>query len=377
VTAARTALIVGAGIAGMTAAGELARAGIEVDLIEREPEPVFHGIGILLLPPTVRCMRTLGLADACVERGFPQYDAATFSADGTLLARAPMAALAGPDLPPAIGIMRASFGDILRERAADAGVRLRWGTTVTALAAGDDGVHADLSDGTTARYDLVVGADGLRSRVRALLFPEHPPPVHIGQSIWRVRVGMRPPDLHGHRLFLGETTRAGFNAILPDDMYLYCLHQTDEGQPVPGRDASHALLMDILAGYGGLVAEVRDLLTPESPVHYGPLYTSFIAGPWHRGAAIVIGDAAHATPPHLASGAGLAIEDAIVLAECLREADSVTSAFAAFMGRRYERCRLVIEASRTLSRWDLDPDAPRHQAGPLMDATWAALSEPI
>jgi 2-polyprenyl-6-methoxyphenol hydroxylase-like FAD-dependent oxidoreductase len=111
----RTALIVGAGIAGMTAAGELARAGIEVDLIEREPEPVFRGIGILLLPPAVRSMEMLGLADACLERGFPQVDSATFLADGTLLARTPMVGLAEGDLPPAIGIARSAFGDVLRE----------------------------------------------------------------------------------------------------------------------------------------------------------------------------------------------------------------------------------------------------------------------
>jgi 2-polyprenyl-6-methoxyphenol hydroxylase-like FAD-dependent oxidoreductase len=377
VTAARTALVVGAGIAGMTAAGELARAGIEVDLVEREPEPAFRGIGILLLPPAVRSMRMLGLAEECLERGFPQVDSATFTAGGALLARTPMAGLAGPDLPPAIGILRASFGEILRARAHDAGVRLRCGLTVAAIADDDGGVDVGFTDGTSGRYDLLVGADGLRSSIRAMVLPEEPPPSHIGQSVWRVRVGMRPPDVHGQMLFLGATTRAGFNAIQPDDMYLYCLHRTDEGQPAGGRDESHALLMEILAEYGGLVGEVRELLTPESPSHYGPLHTGFIDGPWHRGATILIGDAAHATPPHLASGAGLAIEDAIVLATSLRECATVRAAFASFMQRRFERCRLVIDASRTLSRWDVDPDAPRDGAGALMDATWAALGRPI
>jgi 2-polyprenyl-6-methoxyphenol hydroxylase-like FAD-dependent oxidoreductase len=375
--AAATALVVGAGIAGMTAAGELARAGIEVDLIEREPEPVFRGIGILLLPPAVRSMQMLGLAEACLERGFPQVDSATFTADGTLLARTPMAGLAGPGLPPAIGIPRAAFGEILRERADAAGVRLRCATTLAALADRDGGAEVEFTDGTSARYDVVVGADGLRSSVRAMVFPEQPAPVHIGQSVWRIRVGMRPPDVNGQMLFLGATTRAGFNAIRPDDMYLYCLHRTEEGEPAPEPDAAHALLMGILAEYGGLVGEVRHLLTPASPVHYGPLYTGFVTGPWHRGATILIGDAAHATPPHLASGAGLAIEDAIVLAECLREHSTVPAAFAAFMARRYERCRLVIDNSRTLSRWDLDPEASGAGAGALTTDTWEALSRPI
>lgn len=148
----------------------------------------------------------------------------------------------------------------------------------------------------------------------------------------------RPEELNGQLLFLGATTRAGFNPILADDMYLYCLHQTDDSRPHLTRHESHALLIEQLAEYGGLVGEIRGRLTPDSRSYYGPLYTSFIAGPWHRGRVILIGDAAHATPPHLASGAGIAIEDAIVLARCLRESDTVAEAFALFMEQRYERC---------------------------------------
>jgi 2-polyprenyl-6-methoxyphenol hydroxylase-like FAD-dependent oxidoreductase len=370
----RTALIVGAGIAGMTAAGGLAPAGIEVDLIEREPQPVFRGIGILLLPPAVRSMEMLGLAEACLERGFPQVDSATFLADGTLLARTPMVGLAEGDLPPAIGIARSAFGDVLRERAEAGGVRLRCGLTVEAL---DESGDVRFSDGTTGSYDVVVGADGLRSSVRATLFPDQPEPMFIGQSVWRVLVGMRPPDVHGQMLFLGARTRAGFNAIRADDMYLYCVHETAEHDVPAGPAESHARLMGLLEEYGGLVADVRPLLTPNRPLHYGPLYTTFVEGPWHRGSAVLIGDAAHATPPHLASGAGIAIEDAIVLARCLRDEATVRAAFEAFMDRRYERCRMVIENSRTLARWDLDPDASGGQAAALMTDTWAALAQPI
>lgn len=375
--AARTALVVGAGIAGMTAAGELQRQGIDVELIEREPEPVFRGIGIVLLAPAVRSMHMLGLADACLERGFPQYESETRSADGRLIARTPMVGLLGNEYPPSIGIARAVFGEILRDRVLTAGVRLRCGLTVTAIAEAADGVEVELSDATSGRYDLVVGADGLRSSVRRMLFAEQPDPIYIGQCAWRVLIGTRPDELNGQLLFLGATTRAGFNPILPDDMYLYCLHQTDDGRPHLTRDQSHALLIEQLAEYGGLVGEVRERLTPDSPSYYGPLFTSFIAGAWHRGRVILIGDAAHATPPHLASGAGIAIEDAIVLARSLSRCDTVAAAFALFMSQRYERCRMVIENSRRLSRWDLDPHAPRDQAAALTTDTWAALGEPI
>jgi 2-polyprenyl-6-methoxyphenol hydroxylase-like FAD-dependent oxidoreductase len=377
VNAARTALIVGAGIAGTTAAGALQRKGIQVRLIEREPEPTFRGIGIVLLPPAVRSMHMLGLVDACLQRGFPQDVSRTHSADGTVLARRPLVGLAGPEDPPAIGLPRPAFGEILCDWAVEAGVDLRYGLTVTAIDDCEDGVEVELSDGTSGHYDVVVGADGLRSAVRAMVFPEQPAPTYIGQGIWRVLVGVRPPQVDGQLLFLGKTTRAGFNPILSDDMYMYFLHQTDEGRPHLTRDQSHELLIGLLAEYGGLVAEVRDLLTPDNASHYGLLYTIFVAGDWHRGRVILIGDAAHATPPHLASGAGIAIEDGIVLARCLSECDTVGSGFELFMRRRYERCRMVIENSRTLSRWDLDPNAPGGQAATLTTDTWAALSAPI
>jgi 2-polyprenyl-6-methoxyphenol hydroxylase-like FAD-dependent oxidoreductase len=377
VGAARTALVVGAGISGMIAAAELSRAGVEVDLIEREPEPVFRGIGILLLPPALRSMQMLGLVDACVEQGFPQRESDTYTADGQLIMHRPMHGLLGPDYPPGIGIARPTFGEILRGHVLGTGARLRCGLTVTELAEAGDAVEVAFSDQTSDRYDLVVGADGLRSSVREQWFPQEPEPEYIGQCAWRVRVGERPAELHGQLLFLGATTRAGFNPITPDDMYLYCLHQTDDRRPDLTAEQSHALLIEQLAEYGGLAGEVRERLSPSSPSHYGPLYTSFVAGPWHRGRVILIGDAAHATPPHLASGAGIAIEDAIVLARCVGGCDTVEAAFALFMVKRYERCRMVIENSRQLSRWDLDPDAPRGQAAALTTDTWAALAEPI
>jgi 2-polyprenyl-6-methoxyphenol hydroxylase-like FAD-dependent oxidoreductase len=371
------ALVVGAGIAGATLAGELQRQGVQAHLIELEDQPTFRGIGIVLLPPAVRSMHMLGLVDECLDQGYPQYYSKTHSADGTLLAESPFERLAGPEYPPSIGIPRPAFGEILLRRALDAGVNLQLGVTVAAMKNGDAGVEVEFSDGTSGSYDIVVGADGLRSTVKSMVFPDEPPPSYIGQCIWRVLVGGRPDEVNGQTLFLGRSTRAGFNPILPDDMYIYVLQQTDDGRPQLTSEQSYTQLMEVLSEYGGLVKETRERLTPQHQSHYGPLYTSFIYGPWHRGRVVLIGDAVHATPPHLASGAGIAIEDAIVLARALREQTTVSSAFELFTTQRYERCRMVIENSRQLSRWDLDPDAPGMQAAQLVRDTWAALSQPI
>lgn len=372
-----SALIVGAGVAGTTLAGELQRDGVRVDLVEIESEPPFRGIGIALLPPALRSMHALGVADQCVDRGVAQYQFTTCTADGTPVNRSPMHGLLGEGYPPALGISRSVLGEILRERAASAGVTMRFGTTVTALTSRPDGVEVEFSDGSSGSYAVVVGADGLRSAIRAMMFEEEPPAAYLGQWVWRVLVGARPEEVDGQMLFLGRETRAGFNPILPDDMYIYLVHDSDDPELRLSREESHAQMMEMLGEYGGLMGEMSGLLTADSPAHHGPLYTSFIAGDWYRGRTILIGDAAHTTPPHLASGAGIAIEDAIVLARCLRECADVGAAFAQFMDQRYERCRMVIENSRTLSRWDREPDVPGLQVAQLVGQTFEALERPI
>ena len=172
-------------------------------------------------------MHALGLADQCVDCGVSQYQFKTCAADGTVVNSSPMHGLLGDGYPPAVGISRPVLGEILRERAASAGVALRFGVTVTSIADGPDGARVEFSDGTAGSYELVVGADGLRSAVRALVFPEEPPATYLGQWVWRVLVGARPEEVDGQMLFLGRDTRAGFNPIRPDDMYIYLVHDSD------------------------------------------------------------------------------------------------------------------------------------------------------
>jgi 2-polyprenyl-6-methoxyphenol hydroxylase-like FAD-dependent oxidoreductase len=373
----RNALVVGAGIAGTTVAGALARDGIDVEMIEVEPVPTFRGIGIALLPPALRCMQQLGLADACIRRGMPQYTFKTCTAAGDIINESPLRGLLEAPYPPAVGIARSAFGEILREWALRAGVRARYETTVTRLTNRAASVEVELSDGDTRTYDLVVGADGVHSATRTTIFPGASAPLYLGQCIWRVLVPARPEEVNGQMLFLGETTRAGFNPITHDTMYIYLVHHAEHPHRWPTAEACYTAMMENLDEYGGLMNEMSRLVTPHSPTHYGPLSTSFVDRPWHRGRVILIGDAAHTTPPHLASGAGIAIEDAIVLARSLSQQPDVPAAFDAFMSERFERCRMVIENSRTLARWDLDPTVPGSKVAELSGRTFEALGSPI
>jgi 2-polyprenyl-6-methoxyphenol hydroxylase-like FAD-dependent oxidoreductase len=115
-------------------------------------------------------------------------------------------------------------------------------------------------------------------------------------------------------------------------------------------------------------------MTDPDRIDRRPLHAILVAPPWHRGRVLLIGDAAHSTTPHLAMGAGIAIEDAVVLAELLESHDGLDDALEAFMARRYERCRLVVENSLQLGEWEKHPDDPEADPAALSNASWGALA---
>ena len=118
-------------------------------------------------------------------------------------------------------------------------------------------------------------------------------------------------------------------------------------------------------------------LTDPELVVYRPLEDVLLPGPWYRGRAVLIGDAAHATTPHQGQGAGMAAEDAVVLAEELAAANSLERALANFMERRFERCKLVVEASATLSRWEVEGGKSAEDRAAIGVLVREALARPI
>jgi 2-polyprenyl-6-methoxyphenol hydroxylase-like FAD-dependent oxidoreductase len=108
------------------------------------------------------------------------------------------------------------------------------------------------------------------------------------------------------------------------------------------------------------VAALRDQITDNDGVVYRPLHWLFLEGDWHVGNIVVIGDAAHATTPHLGQGAGMAIEDGLVLADELVDADTPDEAFRAMHKRRYDRCKYIVERSKAIGDGQIGK-------GPLLD----------
>jgi 2-polyprenyl-6-methoxyphenol hydroxylase-like FAD-dependent oxidoreductase len=231
------------------------------------------------------------------------------------------------------------------------------------------------SDGRRGSYDLVVGADGVRSRVRSVAMPDAPRPRYTGQGVWRARVPRTGDPMLA--VFFGSRSKAGFITVSDETQYVFCVVNAPNPQRLP-EERFPELLREVLADYGGVLGEVREQIHDRGQIYYSGLVSLILPVPWHRGRVLLIGDAAHTCTPHLAYGAGIAVEDGVVLGEVLSTYDGLPAALEAFMHRRYERCRMVVENSRQLGEWEQNalPETGRLSAE-LTEQSWAALAEPI
>jgi 2-polyprenyl-6-methoxyphenol hydroxylase-like FAD-dependent oxidoreductase len=369
------ALIVGGGVAGMSCAIQMRKAGIEVDLIDRDPLGRIDGAGITVSGPTLRALRTVGVVDEVLAMGATWNNFEVHDQAGRHLGLVEVPPLAA-GLPGTGGIMRPVLHKILSNRSTQLGTRVRLGVTLADLKDHGDCVEATLSDGSVSRFDLVVGADGIFSELRDRLFADAPQPIATGQVIYRL-VAERPADFEYTHFFMGTDIKVGFNPVSTTHMYMYLLHKAAANPRIEPVEQPR-MLYEAMAGFGGFVPAIREtvLTSNAHTVNYRQLEVLLQPAPWYRGRAVLIGDAAHATTPHLAYGAGMAIEDGVVLVEELGRCASLGAALEGFMARRFERCRRVIENSVELGRLEMTHGSPAVHAK-LMSESLAALREPI
>jgi 2-polyprenyl-6-methoxyphenol hydroxylase-like FAD-dependent oxidoreductase len=177
------------------------------------------------------------------------------------------------------------------------------------------------------------------SRTRTQIMPDAPKPRYTGQWVWRYNLP-QPDDLKCIRIFTGPKG-AGLVPLGKGLMYMFLLSQEPTEFRLP-RDGSAALMRERTAGAAPQIVELAKQITDDGGVVGRPLETVFVEGDWHRGRVVLMGDAVHACTPHLAQGAGLAIEDGVVLAEELEKAGDAEGAFRAFRDRRFDRARFVV-----------------------------------
>lgn len=368
------ALIVGGGIGGMSTAISLRKQGIEVDLIDLDPQWRVYGAGITITGATLRAFKALGILDAVMDQAYTGEGIQICDVNGHPLHTVPTPVAAGSDTPGCGGIMRPILHKILSALTLELGTKVRLGLTVDAIDSDAQGVSVKFSNGESARYDLLVGADGVFSRVRTLLFPHAPRPQYTGQCVWRI-VAPRPASIERRHFFLGGPAKVGLTPVSSTEMYMFYLETTPRRAPLPESELPRELHR-LLEGYGGILSELREGLGPRSQVVLRPLEGFLLPRPWQKGRAILIGDAAHPTTPQLASGAGLAVEDGLVLAEEIARAGDVETAFGRFMERRYERCRLVVENSLEIGRLEQQCAPPEVQTR-IVKESLEVLAQPV
>ena len=363
-------LIVGGGIGGMATAIHFAEGGIEVDLIDLDPDWRVYGAGITITGPTLRAYKRLGLLDQIKSVGAVTNGTKLMHFSGALIHEMDEPIIED-GLPATGGILRPDLHAIMSARVRELGVSVRLGLTVDALESDASGVDASFSDGSQGRYDFVVGADGIFSKVRDMLFPEAVKPRFTGQSSWRILCD-RPAGFDRGEIFLGHRHLAGLTACSPDKCYVFMLNIDPDRTWIEPEDFP-ATVRELLADFGGNLAAIREAVSGDTPVVYRPLESALQPPPWHKGRVLLIGDAAHATTPHLASGAGIAVEDALVLREELAECEgNIEAGFTAFTNRRFERCKLVVDSSVAIGEAQID-HAPADQIGMMMGKALHAL----
>lgn len=376
-TAIGNALVIGGGIGGLTAGVALRQAGIATDLVEVQPRFNVYGVGIIQPNNTLRALDRIGLARACVELGTPFPGWRLHAADGTRLMDAPNGTDAAPGFPANNGIPRPMLHRVLSEAAYAHDVAIRLGTSARALRDEGGTVAVDFSDGSTGRYDLVVASDGLYSKTRAMLFGDEVRPHHAGQAVWRYNLP-RPPRVEWGEIHLGARTKVGLTPIGPDLMYMFLVSAEADGDWKPA-DRLAALMRERLDGFGPFITGLREQIVDNDGVVYRPAENLLLPAPWYKGRVLVIGDAAHATTPHLAQGAAMAIEDAVLLGQLLRQDRPVDDLLAEFMARRFKRARYVVESSERIARWELESwqgiQGSEARSGELLHEASVALLE--
>lgn len=158
-------------------------------------------------------------------------------------------------------------------------------------------------------------------------------------------------------------------------MYVYTVQTLAERPHWDDTDLP-PILRDLLAEFGGVLGRARDEIRYARQIVCRPVFSMILQPPWYLGRTIVIGDAAHTTTPHLASGASIAIEDSIVLAMLLRSNRPLKTILGNFMSRRYERCRMIVQNSELLGEWEKHPSTPNQDTVGIIATSYQALAKP-
>ncbi|GAA4533449.1 FAD-dependent monooxygenase [Amycolatopsis samaneae] len=344
-----TAVVIGGGIAGAASAIALRKAGIAADVHEAHPHGADDlGAFLTIMHNGMDALRAVDAHRGVIAASFPAADVEFYAADGRLLSRQPMGSDRGELMTPRT-IRRAGLYRALHDELRARGGEVFFGRRLREVRRVPGGVRAVFEDGTVAEGDLVVGADGIHSRARALLDPDAPPPRHTGLTVVYGYAADAPDPapaatyrmITGSRAYFGYTTdpdgcswwfaRLPCPELTPDE-----LRATPPGA---WRERTAAFFRDDETPAARIIAATGD------DVRAGSAYDVPTTRRWHDGSLVLVGDAAHAASPAAGQGASMALEDAVVLAQCVRDLGDAGTAFATYEALRRERVERLVAVS--------------------------------
>jgi 2-heptyl-3-hydroxy-4(1H)-quinolone synthase len=323
-------LIVGGGIAGLTAAIAMRARGFEPELVERAPAWRTVGLGITLQPNAMRLLRELGVATQIERAGAVVRRFRYLTHEGNSLANIDLVELWGDD-ERGITLERGDLQNALL--GALVGARTRLGVAATSLRHSGARVLVEFSDGGRGDYDLVVGADGIGSMVRAIAFGEFVPR-YCGQTALRALAPIQSSGEGEIQFWLGDGCFFGTYPIGGGRTYgAGYLAEPLDHRSVEGRLAT---LRERYRAFGRPVQSFFSALERDDQIHCGAVEALELPE-WRMGRVLLIGDAAHASSPMMGQGGCMAIEDAAVLAALLRSSPTIDDALDAYTPRRRPR----------------------------------------
>jgi|TARA_R110001592_G_scaffold233674_2_gene491287 2-polyprenyl-6-methoxyphenol hydroxylase-like FAD-dependent oxidoreductase len=372
---AQKILIIGGGFTGMSAAILLKQLGADVELVEIDPNWRTDGAGITVSGPSLRAIEAIGVLPQFKAQGAITEGVKIFNAEGMQIKEIQTPAVPNSSIVGGGGIMRPVLARILGEATKAKGVDVHLGVTFSRIEEIGDQVHVTFSDGRSGQYDLVLGTDGVFSQVRQTLFADAPTPQYTGQGVWRAVIPRG--DVSCAMQYLGPKGKVGFTPVSDTEMYLYYT----EARPTMDKFfEAHELvphLSSLLEQFSAPeVVKIREGLGESSQIIYRPLEGMLMPRPWYKGRVLLMGDCVHATTPHLASGAGMGHEDAVVLADEFKNGGTVHEVIERFQNRRWERCRMIVTNSGRLGEIE-KTGGPKEEHMQIMGISMAGLLAPI
>jgi 2-polyprenyl-6-methoxyphenol hydroxylase-like FAD-dependent oxidoreductase len=344
-------IVVGGGIGGLAAAVALRRAGVAVTVHERTPElrAARSGHGLVLWHNAVLALRRLGLEPGIRKIGYELRRHLFRDRRGRELANWSMARMAGRLGAPVYSVSRPDLHGLLADRVGD---DLVLGSRCAGFATDGSGVVVRFEDGREERADLLVGADGLRSAVRAGLLPHDPPPRYAGFTAFQGMIEMPDSPVPEHT-FLSTWGRGRWFVcyrLSGDHVYWDGVLSDTVEAPIG------TSILDLLGqAFAGWADPVPGLIAATGAAHLTPVHI-FDRPPlprWSHGRVTLLGDAAHPMTFNLGQGAGQAIEDALVLGQEVADGD-LAGAPERYEARRVTRTARMVHRSAAngrLTRW--------------------------